>query len=135
MPRRWKERVRPFPKLRPGRSYPVRVTHIAKAGGSSARFAVRGQHLSQEQAGRELEFQLEYPIRPSGSTADFFHAAGLDVVLDQAVYPEDVVGRLVAVIFEAGDDKAPAVKSFKPHAQEESHVADEHESRPSDAAK
>ena len=126
MPRRWKERVRPFPKLRSGRSYPIRITHIAKTAGSPAQFAVRGQHLLPEQAGRELEFQLEYPIRPSGPTADFFHAAGLDITLDQAVYPEDVVGRAVAVIFEAGDDQSPAVKSFKPHAPEESHVADEH---------
>jgi hypothetical protein len=98
MPRAWLERVCEWPVLQAGVWYLLRVVSVEKSADPPG-VRVQFEFLDADQAGRMHMAVLPVPVRPSGLVADFFRAAGLDVIAGGTVSPKAVVGRTVRAQF------------------------------------
>ena len=101
-----------FPDFRPDHDYWAKVIDV-RVNRKTQELHVMFQHLDHEQDGRMQEIVLALPIRPSGRTADFFRACGIDVEIDAEIVPQDVIGRRISIRFgPATDDGEPRPCSF-----------------------
>lgn len=94
MPRKWLERVKPWPALKPATWYTVRVAPVEKST-SPPGVRVQFEFLDAEHAGRTHSALPPLPINPDGLASAFFARSGLDVVVGRALAPRDALGALV----------------------------------------
>ena len=107
MPRRWLIEVKPWPSLRAGKPYPMRIVDIRK---NKEGMLVTLEHLCDDQSGRRHELILPLDIHPDNLTARFLRAAELAVKVGEEVCPSDAVGTTIVVVFgptPAGQDPEP----------------------------
>ena len=98
MPKRKRLRVEAWSALLLGRMYLVYVRNIEVSRKTEV-VRVTLEHLDREQEGRVHEVELPLPVRPAGRTSSFFQACGVEVALNAEFFPEDAVGKIVAVEF------------------------------------
>ncbi len=107
-----------YPNFSMDLDYPVRVTRV-RVNRKSQAMRVKIEHLYGEQDGRTQEVILPLPVRPSGKTASFMRACGVDVATGGEIDPNDALGKLVMVCFEQGIDPCgDPVASFKQPTKE-----------------
>jgi hypothetical protein len=114
MPRKWLETVHPWPPLRPGTWYALRVTGIEKCADPPS-LRVHLDFFDADQAGRSHTAVLLLPVRPAGLTAAFFQACGMETSPGNALAPHEAVGWAVRVQFGPATDDLPApIVAFSP---------------------
>jgi len=90
-----------YPPCEAGVEYQGRVLQVRKEPWLD-HFRVILELLNKEQEGRCVEFTLCFPIRPSGLTNSFFRTCGLVLSVGAEVDPQEAVGKVVWVSFDAG---------------------------------
>ena len=114
MPRRWSIEVRPWPKLRVGKRYPMQVLAVRRSSRPSG-ILVDLEHLCKQQAGRCHEVLLPLDVYPGNLTARFLKAAGLTIAIGENVCPSDAVGTTILITFGPSRDGAePEPVAFTP---------------------
>ena len=98
MPRAWEIPVEPYPEIDVSHDYLVSVLSVKKSK-SPRGISVVLQHLDADQADRKHSIVLPLPIRPSGLTAEFFQACGMEVAVGGKLSPKDTVGTTIKVRF------------------------------------
>ena len=87
----------------------------AKANNKAKELRIELRHLDHEQEGRVQKVILPLPVRPNGTTAEFFRAVGVDVAIAAEIRPDDAVGRVVLVCFgpplDSGSESSISFKS------------------------
>ena len=107
--RKWTEIVKPYPQLRRGRPYRVRVIDIGKEAGSKT-IEVTLEFLESNQKGRRIRGPLTLPIRPDGPTADYFRSCHLEIRPQARISPRDTINCEIIARFE----QATAGESWQP---------------------
>ena len=116
--RKWTETVKPWPRLCSNRLYMVRVISVSKEeDGKSILLEV--EFLEDQQKGRNLQDNLDLPIRQQGRTADFFRACGWEVKLQARLTPLDTVGCTISVQLEKDINDNWHITEFTPITQEQ----------------
>jgi len=98
MPRAWEISVEPYPEIDISRDYLVLVLSVKKRK-SPRGISVVLQHLDTDQADRKHSIILPLPIRPSGLTAEFFQASGVEVAVGGKLAPRDATGATIKARF------------------------------------
>jgi hypothetical protein len=112
MSRRATFKVVDYPPCAAGVEYQGRVRRVRKEPRAD-HFHVAVELLNKEQEGRCVEFTLTFPIRPSGLTCAFFRACGLAVSVDADIDPQEAIGKIVRVTFDAGTGDEWRAASFR----------------------
>jgi hypothetical protein len=113
VPRKWLETVQDWPVLIAGHSYEMRITDVERSSDPPG-MRVQLGFVSVDEAGRTHVALLPLPIRPAGLSADFFRAAGVDVIAGGTVTPKAVVGTVVQAQFAQGEDGQWQIVRFAP---------------------
>ncbi len=95
--------VTAHPELDPDKPYRARVTDL-KANKKANELRLELRFLDRSQEGRSHTLTLPLPVHPTGTTADFFRAVGMDVSLASEIRPADAIGRTLLVCFGAPSD-------------------------------
>ena len=106
--RHWLEIVKPWPPFTTGQFYEAEVVSIRKAR-RQMEVTVR---VLKHMPGRTVPMVLALPIRPEGSTAEFFTACDIRVSPGAQIRPQDTVGRKLLIQFGQTKDGIAAL-SFK----------------------
>jgi hypothetical protein len=106
--------VSDYPEFALGKSHRALVLG-AKANNKAKELRIELRHLDHEQEGRVQKVILPLPVRPNGTTAEFFRAVGVDVAIAAEIRPDDAVGRVVLVCFgpplDSGSESSISFKS------------------------
>jgi hypothetical protein len=114
MPRVWRERVREWPAFQAGVWYLLRVVSVEKSVDRPG-VCVEFEFVDCDQAARIHAMVLLLPVRPAGLAADFFRAAGIDVIAGGTITPNAAVGKTVRAQFaKVASDGAEQVVRFAP---------------------
>ena len=127
--RKWIEITRPFPQLRRGQPYRVRVVDIRKNIETKV-MEVTFEFIEVNQNGRRITVHLSLPIRPLGLTADYFKSCHIEVKPQARISPRDTIGSKLVARFEKvmGGDWQPI--HFEPVIQEQGEENEPIQSQP-----
>ena len=107
-------KVEAFPPFRPEEMYEAIVMTLRLQKRLRV-LAVGVQLIGGEQEGRAVEWHLPIPVRPTGLTARFLVAVGMDIHVGAAITPAEAIGRRLRVCFDrvAGEVQPIAFRSVE----------------------